>query len=67
MTDWLVRPLRRIIPGPGGFDWATLVGAWLAAVYLTLALMVSGGNPLDFLPFSLLMAIPSVLKWGVSP
>jgi len=67
VTDWLVRPLRRLIPGIGGFDWATLIAAWLTGVvYLTLALAVSGGNPLDFLPFTLLMAIPSVLKWTVS-
>ena len=29
LTDWLVRPLRRILPGVGGFDWASLIGAFL--------------------------------------
>jgi len=27
LTDWLVLPLRRVLPGLGGYDWASLVGA----------------------------------------
>ncbi|PKO48602.1 MAG: YggT family protein [Betaproteobacteria bacterium HGW-Betaproteobacteria-4] len=27
LTNWAVKPLRRIIPGAGGFDWASLVAA----------------------------------------
>jgi len=30
-TDWLVRPLRKVVPGTGGFDWASLLGALLIA------------------------------------
>ena len=39
LTDWLVKPLRKIFPGFGGIDWASLVGAfvfqllWLLALY----------------------------------
>ena len=29
LTDWLVKPLRRLIPGVAGFDWASLLGAYL--------------------------------------
>ena len=29
LSDWLVRPLRRIVPGMGGYDWASLLGAFL--------------------------------------
>lgn len=32
LTDWLVKPLRRILPGVGGYDWATLLGAFLIAL-----------------------------------
>ena len=32
VTDWIVRPLRRIIPGLGGIDWATVFAAYLTAV-----------------------------------
>lgn len=27
MTDWLVLPLRKVTPGVGGYDWASLCGA----------------------------------------
>jgi YggT family protein len=29
LTDWLVKPLRRVIPGWRGIDWSTLIAAWL--------------------------------------
>lgn len=28
LTDWAVKPLRRVIPGYRGYDWASLVLAW---------------------------------------
>ncbi|MBA4743383.1 MAG: YggT family protein [Azoarcus sp.] len=31
-TDWLVRPLRRVVPGLWGLDLASLLPAWLAQV-----------------------------------
>jgi pyrroline-5-carboxylate reductase len=31
LTNWAVKPLRRIIPGLGGFDWASLLAASAAA------------------------------------
>lgn len=39
MTDWLVRPLRRFVPGFGGVDWASLLGALLVAALLNIALL----------------------------
>lgn len=42
LTDWLVRPLRRILPGVGGYDWASLIGAFgviVVAVAIDLAVM----------------------------
>jgi len=32
LTDWLVHPIRRIIPGFAGYDWATLLAAILVAL-----------------------------------
>lgn len=32
LTDWLVKPMRRIVPGFGGLDWASLIGAFLVAL-----------------------------------
>jgi len=39
LTDWVVKPLRKVVPGFGGIDWASLVAAfvfqllWLLALY----------------------------------
>jgi YggT family protein len=30
LTDWAVKPLRRVLPGFRGIDWSTLFLAWLA-------------------------------------
>jgi len=47
LTDWLVRPLRRIVPGVAGVDWASLVAAFvisiLAALILDMAYMLMIG------------------------
>ena len=32
LSDWVVRPMRRLLPGVGGYDWASLIGAVLVAV-----------------------------------
>ena len=32
LTDWAVKPMRKLIPGFGGYDWASLVVAWLLQV-----------------------------------
>ncbi len=29
VTDWAVKPLRRVLPGRGGYDWACLAAAYL--------------------------------------
>lgn len=36
LTDWLVKPLRRGIPGVGGIDWATILSAYFIALICTL-------------------------------
>jgi len=43
LTDWGVKPLRRILPGFRGYDWASLVLAWLLQV-LWLGAMVAIGT-----------------------
>lgn len=43
VTDWMLRPLRRLIPGLFGLDAASLLLAWLwQVVYLGVALGASG-------------------------
>ncbi|MGZ5202814.1 MAG: YggT family protein [Telluria sp.] len=42
LSDWLVKPLRRILPGVGGYDWASLVGAFLVVLAATALMALSG-------------------------
>ncbi|MFP5392591.1 MAG: YggT family protein [Gammaproteobacteria bacterium] len=32
LSDWLVRPMRRVVPGVGGYDWASLISAFLVVL-----------------------------------
>jgi YggT family protein len=61
LSDWLVKPLRRILPGVGGYDWASLVGAFLVVTVSVAAslLMFSVFAPDILLAVSLLR----LLKW----
>jgi YggT family protein len=40
LTDWSVKPMRKILPGFGGYDWASLVVAWLLQVIWLVAITV---------------------------
>ena len=42
LSDWLVRPVRRIVPGMGGYDWASLIGAFLIVLLATSVLVFAG-------------------------
>lgn len=67
VTDWIVKPLRRIIPGFGGIDWATLIAAYLTAVlFLVCRALLLDADPLAFLPVILALGVLNVLKWGIS-
>ncbi|MGH8674354.1 MAG: YggT family protein [Burkholderiales bacterium] len=45
LTDWIVRPARRIVPGIAGFDIATLLVAWLLQAFaLWVLYSVKGGD-----------------------
>src|SRR5262245_54132024 len=46
LTDWAVKPLRRILPGVRGVDWATLVLTWLSQYcWLIVTGLLLGGGP----------------------
>ena len=42
LTDWAVKPLRKILPGYRGYDWASLTVAWLLQALWLAALMALG-------------------------
>lgn len=60
-TRPVLTPLRRIIPGWGGVDWASLVVAWLLkTMELTLVILISNGQ--IQLLLATLWAIPQLLE-----
>jgi len=65
LTDWLVRPLRRVIPAAGRFDMASLVAVLLLAlVALALTDLVSTG--LIFWDRALIRTPITVLRWALN-
>ena len=67
LTDFAVKPLRRIIPGAFNLDWASLVVA-LAAEFLlqVLLLLVAGGTPAaEVLPVLLFLAFVKLIRLSI--
>lgn len=67
MTNWAIKPLRRIIPGIGGFDWASLFAAFMLQLLLAGLLIGAAGQPLvaDSLTLGLMVgwfAVRSLLR-----
>ena len=59
-TDWVVRPLRRAIPGLFGLDMASLLPAWaFQTVYVSLEFALRGA-PFDGGPAAVLLGV-----WGM--
>ena len=45
-TDWVVRPLRRVVPGLLGLDMASLIPAWIfQTVFVFIELSLRGAQP----------------------
>ena len=70
LTNWAVKPLRRIIPGIGGFDWASLFAALMLQLLLAGLLIGAAGQPLvaDNLTLGLMVgwfAVRSLLRLAV--
>ncbi|MBR7799463.1 YggT family protein [Undibacterium fentianense] len=63
ITDWLVKPIRRLVPGFGGFDWASLIGAFLVAFLSILleSLFTMQHHPGIFL----LLALLRLCQWVI--
>jgi YggT family protein len=65
LTDWVVRPLRRVIPPVGRWDTASLVAAYVIAVLMMLLTFVLvGAGPASW-PFGTVLygALLLVLRW----
>ena len=68
-TNWLVTPLRRVVPTGGGIDWASLLGALLVAiVYLVLIWLVSTASmlPVKLIPGVIGAGLATVGRWALN-
>ena len=61
LSDWLVRPLRRIVPGMGGYDWASLIGAFLVVLAASSVMLLFGASAQAVL----LYALYRLLTWVI--
>ena len=65
VTDWLVMPLRRILPAVGRLDTSSLVAAWLMKLCHVVAIWALSGAQAAFLGV-LIASLFGVLHWLVS-
>jgi YggT family protein len=70
MTDWIVRPARRVVPGLGGFDIATLVLAWLVQILALWVLYLlksadPGGAGASVLPLLAVLALFDLVRYSL--
>jgi YggT family protein len=66
-TNWLVLPLRRVIAGVRGIDWASVVAALLTAlVYVVLMVVMAGFDPASVLATLVVVALLTVVKWALN-
>jgi YggT family protein len=59
LSDWLVLPLRKLVPGVGGYDWASLLGAFLVVLLATSLMFFVGADALTIF----LAALFRFLSW----
>lgn len=58
LTNWAIKPLRRIIPGLGGHDWSSVLAAFAVQLLLAgLLVGMSGRSLFDADPLSLGLTI----------
>ena len=69
LTDWIVKPLRKVLPGYKGLDWASLVATilfqflWLLAYALIFGGFSFAGPGIPFLLLATLIALLRAILW----
>ncbi|MEP6558477.1 MAG: YggT family protein [Burkholderiales bacterium] len=68
LTDWLVLPLRRVLPTKGGWDWGSLLGAYLLMLAEQLILwgLAPGAAGLAVLPVLALFGVMRLVISGLT-
>jgi len=66
LTDWIVKPLRQVLRGWAGIDWASVAAAYLFQFVWLLSLMLALGRGFAFptpgLPFLAVAAVVALVK-----
>jgi len=66
LTDWIVKPLRKVLPGLRGIDWASVIAAYLSQFLWLLALYFAFGRGFALfgpgLPFLAIAAVIALVK-----
>ena len=69
LTDWIVRPLRKVVPGWKGIDWASLIAtilfqfAWLLSYRLIFGGFDLSGPGIPFLLVATVIALIRAILW----
>lgn len=69
LTDWIVKPLRRVLPGWKGIDWASLVATflfqflWLLVYHLLFGGFSSHATMIVFLLGATVIALVKAMLW----
>jgi len=68
LTDWMALPLRRVIPAAGGWDLASLIGAFLLKLlqYGVLWLLMGAVGNLLALPVLALFGLVAMVIYGLT-
>ncbi|SEA16554.1 YggT family protein [Paraburkholderia sartisoli] len=67
VTNWIVLPLRRIIPSTRSIDWASIVAALIAAlIYVVAMVWLAGVDPVGLMPTLLIVALLTMIKWALN-
>lgn len=64
-TDWLVKPLRAIVPPHPRLEWASVLAALLASVVLAAAYVMLLGNRAPSFGAVVLLALAWLIKWSL--
>jgi YggT family protein len=56
LTDWVIKPMRKLVPGMMGLDMASLLAAWIALMAMYLLIL----GLADSLPFTHVLFWPSL-------
>ncbi len=65
LTDWIVRPIAKLVPTRGRIEWATLLSALLVTIVVVAARTAIGGLPLAW-DFVLVAAMRRLIDWALT-